>query len=520
MIAADRPVNEAERLRVVRSLRLLDTPEERAFNLLAKALRETTGSDAALVSLLDQDRQWIKARSGFDGLEISRNASFCAHTILGTGVFCVEDVAADTRFERASAEALRFGSYAGAPVTVDGCNVGTVCVMNRRAGGFSAPICEQLTTFAELVAERFELRRRSNFNAAMLQGTSDAVVAVDADQAITFWNAAAERMFGLTALEAVGKPISIIVPERFRPAHDAGFARLMGGASPKLVGQTIEVPAVRSDGQEFPIELTHSLWREGGTVTVGAIIRDCSERTALNQARLANAAKDRFLASMSHEIRTPLNGVLGLGQVLAGTVLDERQRKMLDHMLASAADLNALMADVLEAASLQGGDIQLTPSVFDLAAMMIETAASHRAAIEAKGLSFTLAPVPQTLVVGCPGHIRGILDRLLGNALKFTDRGGVELSVSRHHEVWRFDVRDTGEGFDGGTVERLFEPFHQADDSSVRRHGGAGLGLFNARSLARALGGDIHALGEPGRGAVFSLQLPLPAATGGFEAAA
>jgi CheY-like chemotaxis protein len=237
---------------------------------------------------------------------------------------------------------------------------------------------------------------------------------------------------------------------------------------------------------------------------------------AVHRAEAASRAKSEFLANMSHEIRTPLNGVLGLAEVLDRTELDVRQRDLLKTIIDSAATLDGILGDLLDFSRLEAGRLTIAETDFDLGVLIEEAASPHRSAAEAKGLSFELVldETARRRVVGDPVRLRQILTNLLSNAVKFTSQGRVGLSVAKaaRGDRYYFEVRDSGIGFEPDQAERLFSRFEQADGSITRRFGGTGLGLSISRQLAELMGGQVSAAGKPGRGAVFTLMLPLSVA--------
>jgi signal transduction histidine kinase/ActR/RegA family two-component response regulator len=251
-------------------------------------------------------------------------------------------------------------------------------------------------------------------------------------------------------------------------------------------------------------------------------IRDREERLqrARDLAEAASRTKSAFLANMSHEVRTPLNGVLGVAGVLAGTALDDKQRHMVAIIESSAGALQRVLSDVLDLARMEAGRIAILAEPFALGAMVRTLAEGAGIQAGAKGLAFQLIwnGEPDPWAIGDRVRLEQVLGNLLGNALKFTEKGRVELVVGHAGEAWRIEVRDTGIGFDPERAEQLFQPFHQADDTITRRFGGTGLGLSIARDLARGMGGELTAAGLPGAGAVFTLILPLPVCAPGEAA--
>jgi signal transduction histidine kinase/cytochrome b561/ActR/RegA family two-component response regulator len=240
----------------------------------------------------------------------------------------------------------------------------------------------------------------------------------------------------------------------------------------------------------------------------------------INRARsaavaTAEQAKTEFLANLSHEIRTPLNGVLGLVDALGGTALTPSQRDLAQTIANSAGALNSILIDVLDFSRLEAGEIEIVARPFELDAVVAESAALFEPAARDKGLGLSVRVEGGAagLVLGDAARLRQILAHLISNAVKFTPAGEISVAVSAlPADVWRFEVRDTGIGFDPADAERLFDRFVQGDGSMTRAAGGAGLGLAICRQLAGLMGGTITAISTPGRGSTFTLELPLAAA--------
>jgi PAS domain S-box-containing protein len=299
------PHDEPERLAALHRLDVLDTPPEHELDVITRLAADRFDTAIALVSLVDADRQWFKSRHGLEAAETCRSDSFCGHTIAGEGVMVVPDAAADPRFSRnplvTGEPHIRF--YAGAPlVLADGYQIGTLCVIDASPrDGFSAREAEALQLMARQVVALLEGRQaRQERRIAQLiaQTTTDAFVCTDVHSRVTLWNRAAEAMFGWSAEEALGQSLDLIIPPVHRQGHHAGVARLRAKGPIKLVGQTVEVPALCKAGHEFPIELSLAMWpeedgsgEEAAPAGFAAIIRDISARKLAEAELVATEAR-------------------------------------------------------------------------------------------------------------------------------------------------------------------------------------------------------------------------------------
>ncbi|MDP1914857.1 MAG: ATP-binding protein [Myxococcales bacterium] len=233
------------------------------------------------------------------------------------------------------------------------------------------------------------------------------------------------------------------------------------------------------------------------------------------QADDSNRAKGEFLANMSHEIRTPLNGVLGMAELLARTKLTPEQRDSVDTIVESGAGLLSVLSDVLDFSKIESRKLTIEPIVFSpsMLARQVTALFAHAAQPRSLSLDLQVSPAVPPFVRADGMRVRQVLLNITSNALKFTERGGVTLSVDYAQGELRFAVRDTGPGMDEQTLARLFRPFTQGDASTTRRFGGTGLGLAISHHLALLMGGALSVQSEPGQGSTFTLQLPAPVAT-------
>jgi PAS domain S-box-containing protein len=293
--------DEKIRLASLRALRVLDTAADPDLDVVTRLAADRFDTAIALVSLVDDNRQWFKSRFGLETTETPRSDSFCAHTIAGERVMVVTDATQDSRFKFnplvTGEQAIRF--YAGAPLTTsDGHRIGTLCVIDNKP---RAEFTDRDERTLELMAgqvmsilESSRIRREQQISQLIAETTTDAFICTDASSTIILWNRAAEAMFGWPAEYALGRSLDLIIPMRHRQGHNAGMQRLRNGAAAKLVGQTVEVPAKRKDGTELPVELSLGMWPaegKGEPEGFAAIIRDITARNAAEEERAATEAR-------------------------------------------------------------------------------------------------------------------------------------------------------------------------------------------------------------------------------------
>ncbi len=353
-----------------------------------------------------------------------------------------------------------------------------------------------------------------------LDAVPDAILVANNKGQIVIANAQVETLFHYSREQLLGKPIEILIPKRFASQHPSHTERFFTDPRMRPMGAGLELYAQRSDGSEFPVEISLSpLQTRNGTFVI-SIIRDISERKRAAEIlrdknmELENAllVKDRFLASMSHELRTPLNSIIGFtGTILMGLPgpLNEEQKRQLRMVQSSGKHLLSLINDLLDLAKIESGKVELSPENIDGRSLLQSVAETLRPLADSKGLALSLKTPEHALTVhGDRRAINQVLINLVNNAIKNTEKGSVclELKQNRHNGiiVTEFAVTDTGEGISPEDQAKLFQAFQQVGN---KRADGTGLGLYLSRKLANLLGGDIRFESTKDVGTRFTLVL-------------
>ena len=366
------------------------------------------------------------------------------------------------------------------------------------------------------------LREREETFRAMTEATSSAIMLTNADGQITFWNTSAERIFGFSAEEALRMNMyQLIAPGKFHKMQSRTKSNAVNGSAQNRV---LEMAGIHKRGDQFPIEMNIAPMNLRGRRHATVIIRDITERkkmeeemrAAREEAEAANRMKSAFLANMSHEIRTPMNGILGMATLLMDTEMSLEQRDFAETLQRSGESLLTIINDILDYSKVEAGRMELERIDFNLRHCVEDIADLLALQAQEKGLEF-ICHIDEKLpdyVCGDPGRIRQVLTNLLGNAVKFTEKGEVALHIrvgekSAGKVAIFCEIRDTGIGIAMEDQKKLFRPFIQVDSSTARRFGGTGLGLSIARQLIQLMDGHIEMESEIGRGSIFRLSLVL-----------
>ena len=540
---------------------------EEALREVTEAAAHTLEVERASVWLFSDDKSCLRCHDLFErsanrhshGLELSAmEYPVYFDELSSERVIAANDATNDPRtneFTRDHLVPLGITALLHAPIQSGGRMVGVMCqahvgiahkwsleeqqFANSMANLVSLALEATERLQAEVALRKSEERIRSIIDTAL-----DAIIGMDHRGYILDWNRRAETIFGWTREEAIGRELGeTIIPPQYREAHRRGLQHFLRSGEGPVLNKRIEITGLRRDGMEFPIELAISPLKTATGYEFNAFVQDISERkraeeelrSAKESAEAANRTKSQFLANMSHEIRTPMNGVLGMIELMLATTLNVKQKRFAETVRQSGQNLLRIVNEILDFAKVEAGRLALERVDFHVYETIEEVIDLVAERAQSKGLTLACEideRVP-VMLKGDPGRLRQILINLIGNAIKFTERGEVVVRVQNEGEpqdtlhssegvllpsedgttsdtppvprcCLRISVTDTGIGIPTHAQANIFEPFAQGDGSTTRKYGGTGLGLAIVKQLAEMMNGTVAVKSLPGRGSTFS----------------
>jgi PAS domain S-box-containing protein len=525
------PSNESERLLALRELNILDTAAEKNFDDITLLASQICDAPISYISLLDKDRQWFKSTKGLSITETNRDISFCSHTIHQSGIMIVPDVLMDDRFvdnpKVTGNPFIRF--YAGVPLlTEGGFKVGTLCIADHIPRDLTAQQIFALEVLARQVESNISLRAKISAQElaeekyrSIITNMKLGLLEVDREEKILFANQSFIEMSGYGLNELLGKKSSDIFlqGEGSKLMKNKNISRMRGRSD----AYEIEIRDKKGDIRWWLISGAPRFDNSGDLAGSIGIHLDITNQKLLEielteakeLAEESTKSKETFLANMSHEIRTPMNAIIGMSTQLAKTNLDSTQQFYLETIHSASDNLLVIINDILDFSKIDAGKLQLERIGFGPKELLNSAlrVLSHRA--EEKGLSLNnvfFDPAISPVLMGDPYRLNQVLINLISNAIKFTEKGKVDISCdvlndSLLSQTIQITVKDTGIGMEANFLDCLFEKFSQEDASVTRQHGGTGLGMSICKDLINLMGGEIHVKSKKGIGSTILLKI-------------
>lgn len=544
-------VEEIERLRALLSYNILDTPQEEEFNNLVKLISIVCDSPIAIISMIDDKRQWYKAKTGVPQNEVPKAETFCRYTLQQEEIMEINDARKDERVKKNPHVIAENGirHYAGINLKAsNGHKIGTVCVVDtkpkqlkkeqkhalrliadqtmiileaRKKNKELSDELEEIISNKVMETRRRLLRKESEYNVLLRAiKKSNAVVEFSPEGVIRSINDNFVKITGYSKEELGGENHNILLYEGQKAKdiqfwsslkngkfHNGRLKRRHKNGSAVWI-QASYNPITDDDGNVIKvIQIAQNITRE---MEAEKILKKSKE-----VAEEMNDQKDRFIANMSHEIRTPIHAVLGFTELLLEQEKDNSKKTYLESVKTAGDNLLYIINDILDLSKIEAGIIHLEKEPFDLLLLIDNVFSILHLKAHQKKISFQYHIEPEVgfKLIGDKNRVTQILINLLSNAIKFTSSGKVELYVApltkeNKTTTLQFRVVDTGIGIPEGKKRFIFERFSQADEDTSRNYGGTGLGLNISRQLIDKQGGSIQVESEEGKGSVFSFQLP------------
>jgi PAS domain S-box-containing protein len=518
---------------------------------ILRAICENLGWQIGALWLVDDDGQRLRCRSTWTGVT-SAPSAFAAATqemVFTSGVGLpgrvwamrkaawIENVVLDPNFPRAAVarEAGVHGGFA-MPICLGDEVLGVIECFTRTVAAPDTDLLRTMSTVGNQVGQ-FIGRKRVEIaviadqqrTGAILDTAVDAIIGIDHRGIITEFNLAAERTFGHSRQNALGRELAdLLIPHTLRDSHRQGLGRYLATGHGPFIDRRIETTACHADGREFPVEISITRVPGDDPPRFTGFVRDLTARaqaererelllqresTARHEAEAANRAKDEFLATLSHELRTPLNAIVGWARMLLDGTMDQGSTRRALQVIDRNAQLQTqLVGDILDVSRIITGGLRLDVRPVDLGSVIGAALDAVRPAADAKNVRIRpRLAASARLTEGDPERLQQIVWNLLANAVKFTPTGGaVDLElIDAGDRGIRLRIHDDGAGIDPAFLPYVFERFRQADGSVSRQHGGLGLGLAIVRHLVELHGGTVRAESQGlDQGSTFTIDLP------------
>lgn len=539
--------NDIERLKALISYDIMDTPEEDSFNNLAELVSIICNTPAAIISFIDDKRQWYKAKKGIPISEIPYEQTACQYVVADGDIVEMPEMLEDQRVRNnpniQKDSGVKF--YIGVPLISDnGHTIGTICTFDGVSKKLSEEQKKSLKIIADQVMNLLNVSKKNERLTKEVKGILEQKIE-QAEEVIKTTEAAYNTLF-----KAIEKSNAVIEfsPNGIIESVNDSFLDIVGFSRKELLGQKHDLLLNETEKQnnqlfwdslnkgEFKSGRFKRKHKDGSTIWIQAsyspilnsnnevvkvtkiaqnITIEINAQQALEKAKsLAdelNVQKDHFIANISHEIRTPINAVLGFTDLLLDEETDEKKLGYLKSVKTSGDNLLYLINDILDLSKIEAGIFQVDNSSYKLHETIENVFSILMLKAQQKKLTFSksIANNIPKYNIGDKNRLTQILINLLGNAIKFTSQGSVHLNVSLENDnILKFEVIDTGIGIPDDKLKTIFERFSQAQENTSRQFGGSGLGLNISKLLVEKQGGKIYAESNFGKGSTFIFTLP------------
>ncbi|NML21174.1 response regulator [Pseudoflavitalea sp. G-6-1-2] len=521
------PIKEERRLLAVQCYNMLDTPPEEEFDHITRLTVSLFKVPVAIISLMDKDRQWYKSKVGMPINEVSRELSFCNHTMQQTQLLEVEDTHKDHRFSGhpmvLTDHGIRY--YAGFPIIdEEGFVLGTFCIVGYEPKKLTPEETELFLLLAQSatsLVKNYKKKNEAEQFERLFTISTDFVCVFTREGAILKANPAIHKFLNANGpLEQISF-FQLIHPDD-RATTINHFKHGLSDNDHLHFSHRVQCQS----GEYKTIQWTITVEEPSGHLI--AIGRDITEavqqqselQRAKQQAEQATSAKSDFLANMSHEIRTPLNGIIGFTDLLMKTSLNQVQSQYGGTINQSAKVLLSIINDILDFSKIESGKLDLYPEKTNLYDLLCETVQLIALQSQQKGVEVLLnasLQLPEYITIDGL-RLKQVLTNLLSNAVKFTEKGEIIITV-KPVQVYDngsmkllFEVKDSGIGIKKESCAKIFESFSQADPGTTKKYGGTGLGLTISNSLLKMMQSHMELSSEPGAGSTFSFVLQVETA--------
>jgi PAS domain S-box-containing protein len=528
------PVVEKKRLRVLEKYDIDDYDDDIEMDQLAKLIAHICNAPIALISFMHENRQVFKGRFGMDIKGSDRNSSFCQYTILQEDIFEVPDTFNDKRFINTpfvkGFPYIRF--YAGIPlITQEGYKLGSLCVIDSKPNVLSKEQRHALKVLSDVVILNLELKTKKlelekeklkiEINEKRYRGLFELSQGLigehDMNGRIISANLATAKSLEIPIEKLIGRNMRETLSPDTRDQFDFYLEKIAmdGYAEGVMHVKTTTGKSrywayknIKVEDNGYPFVLCSSQ-------DVTELINMEKElRRAQKITQLSIEAKQQFLAKVTHEIRTPMNAIVGFGKILSKTNLENKQRKYVDAINTSGENLLLIVNDLLDTSKIEAGKMTFEEIAFSLKEVIasVVTILHYKAAEKDLILSVKIEDDIPEYLIGDPTRLNQVLINLAGNAVKFTEKGVIEIFVkkekSEENKIYlTIDVSDTGIGIPEDKLPYIFDSFVQANNDTSRKYGGTGLGLTIAKQIVELQGGTIDVQSTLGKGTVFSFHL-------------